>query len=191
MRLSKLDAAAHLGVSPATIDRRIQRGDLKAEKEPHGTRYKVWVILEDEPTAESADESPVESPDRSLAKAPTGSDQPTAESHDSAPPPSDRSAYVEMAKLREQLKNAEGRANSLEELANYHKQHLSDAEWRYQEILQELRQSQQNVAALTRALPPPRLDPAEEDPEATTIVEAAGSNPATRRRRRWWPFGRG
>ena len=191
MRLSKLDAAAHLGVSPATIDRRIQRGDLKAEKEPHGTRYKVWVILEDEPTAESADESPVESPDRSLAKAPTGSDQPTAESHDSAPPPPDISAYVEMAKLREQLKNAEDRANSLEELANYHKQHLSDAEWRYQEILQELRQSQQNVAALTRALPPPRLDPAEEDPEPTTIVEAAGSNPATRWRRRWWPFGRG
>ena len=30
---------------------------------------------------------------------------------------------------------------------------------RYQELLQELRQSQQNVAALTRALPAPALEP--------------------------------
>ena len=38
MRLSKLEAAMRLGVSPSTVDRMIQRGQLEAEKEPHGTR---------------------------------------------------------------------------------------------------------------------------------------------------------
>ena len=174
MRLSKLDAAAHLGVSPATIDRRIQRGELQAEKEPHGTRYKVWVILEDEPTA---DESPAELPDRSPAKASTGGDQPTAESRDSAPPPLDVSASTEIAKLREQLKNAEDRASSLEELANYHKQHLSDAEWRYQELMQQLNLSQESHLTLIRSLP-------------AAITEPTVPDKAPGRRRRWWPFGR-
>ena len=37
MRLSKQQAAARLEVSTATIERKIQRGELEAEKEPHGT----------------------------------------------------------------------------------------------------------------------------------------------------------
>ena len=44
MRLSKQQAAAKLEVSTATIERKIQRGELKSEKEPHGSRYRVWVI---------------------------------------------------------------------------------------------------------------------------------------------------
>ena len=99
-----------------------------------------------------------------------------------------------MARLQEQKKNAEDRAESLEEraktleeLAEYHKKLLTDSEWRYQELLLELRQSQQNVAALTRALPAPKEDSAGEDPTATTTIEA----PESRRQRRWWPFGRG
>ena len=99
-----------------------------------------------------------------------------------------------MARLTEQKKNAEDRAESLEEraktleeLTEYHKKLLTDSEWRYQELLLELRQSQQNVAALTRALPAPKEDLAGEDPTATTIIEAQES----RRQHRWWPFGRG
>ena len=102
-------------------------------------------------------------------------------------------AAVEMARLQEQKRNAEDRADSaekraetLEDLAEYHKKLLSESDWRYQELLQELRQSQQNVAALTRALPAPREEP-EEDP-ATVVV--SNEEPA-QRRRRWWPFGRG
>ena len=48
MRLSKQQAAARLEVSTATIERKIQRGELKAEKEPHGSRYRVWVIFDDD-----------------------------------------------------------------------------------------------------------------------------------------------
>ena len=45
-RVSKLDAARLLEVSPTTIDRRIQRGELQVEMEPRGTRFRTWVILE-------------------------------------------------------------------------------------------------------------------------------------------------
>ena len=38
-RVSKLDASRLLGVSPTTIDRRIQRGELQFEKEQRGTRF--------------------------------------------------------------------------------------------------------------------------------------------------------
>ena len=59
MRLSKLEAAMRLGVSPSTIDRMIQRGQLEAEKDPHGTRYKVWVLLDDEQTENQVTHHPV------------------------------------------------------------------------------------------------------------------------------------
>ena len=49
-RLTKLEAAARLDVSPSTIDRMIQRNELTIEKEPRGSRHKVWVLLEDDLT---------------------------------------------------------------------------------------------------------------------------------------------
>ena len=95
-----------------------------------------------------------------------------------------------MATLRERTKSAEERATTLEGLADYHKQLLTDSEWRFQEILQQLKQSQQNVAALTRALPPPTGDAEGESPDPTTIVVDPDPAPSPRRRRRWWPFGK-
>ena len=157
MRLSKLDAATRLGISPSTVDRMIQRGQLDAEKEPHSTRYKIWVLLDDEPG-----DSPV--------------------------PPPDLSAQLEIAKLRERAKSAEERAQTLEGLADYHKQLLTDSEWRFQEILQQLKQSQQNVAALTRALPAPTAEAPGQDTDPSTIV--VDLDPTPRQRRRWWPFGK-
>ena len=190
MRLSKLEAAAHLGISPTTVDRRIQRGELQAVKEPHGTRYRVWVILDDEPPEKPGGAPPGDPPDQP----PTGAGQPHDSSGESPVSPAQISAFVEMARLQEQKKNAEDRAESLEEraktleeLAEYHQKLLTDSEWRYQELLLELRQSQQNVAALTRALPAPKEDSAGEDPTAAAIIET----PESRRQRRWWPFGRG
>ena len=42
MRLSKLNAAARLGVSPYYINRMVRRGQFNAENKPHGTRLIVW-----------------------------------------------------------------------------------------------------------------------------------------------------
>ena len=188
MRLSKLEAAMRLGVSPSTIDRMIQRGQLEAEKELHGTRYKVWVLLDDEQTDEPGDSPPGqpvdESPDEPPDEPPVNNDQ----SRDSPPPPPHISAQVEMATLRERAKSAEERAQTLEGLADYHKQLLTDSEWRFQEILQQLKQSQQNVAALTRALPAPTAEAPGQDTDPSTIV--VDLDPTPRQRRRWWPFGK-
>ena len=40
-RVSKLDASRIFGVSPSTIDRRIERGELQVEHEARGNSYKV------------------------------------------------------------------------------------------------------------------------------------------------------
>ena len=45
--MTRQDAANHLGVSEATVDRMVKRGKLRTEKEPQGSRYKVWVLLDD------------------------------------------------------------------------------------------------------------------------------------------------
>ena len=52
-KMSKLEAAAHLEVSASTIDRMIQKGELQIEKEPHGSRHRIWVVMD----AEESDES--------------------------------------------------------------------------------------------------------------------------------------
>ena len=49
---------------------------------------------------------------------------------------------------------------------------LDEAEWRYRELLEELRRSQAMLEGLTRALPP-------------------GGTEESPRGRRWWPFGPG
>ena len=176
MRLSKLDAAAHLGISPSTIDRMIQRGELESEKEPHGTRYKVWVLLNDESGGKSPGESSDadgQPPDESLDVGGQSPDQ----ASDSSDPNIDESASVELASLRERVKHAEERSRGLEELADYHKKLLDDSEWRYHQLIQQLNLSQEATLALTRALPP-------------AIAEAVSPEPNLRRRRRWWPFGK-
>ena len=187
MRLSKQEAAARLGVSTATIERRIQRGQLQAEKEAQGTRYRVWVILEDEPIVETDVATPVSAgvetgsqQDQAADATPVETGVETQPRQDQAPvatlvatpPPAEMDAYIEMARLQEQLESAQQRASSLEELADYHKQALTDSEWRYHEILTELKQSQQNLAAVTRALPAPQEVQTDRD----------------RPRRLWWPF---
>ena len=171
MRLSKQDAATRLGVSTATVERRIQRGELEAEKEPHGTRYRVWVLFDDEVIATDV-ATPVEAPVQSLLQQERPSDATGA----ATPPVAQIDVHVELARLQEQLEKAQYRASSLEELAGFHRQALTDSEWRYHEILLEFRQCQQNLAAVTRALPAPQ--------EPSNDVRADGS----RRWRFWWPF---
>ena len=156
-RLSKVDAAKVLQVHHSTVDRMIQRGELQVEREGHGRGAKVWVLLDG--VAEGAPmASPAGSP-RSLNGQLAGpSPAPSA-------PPTDVSAEVELAALRERVKG-------LEQLAEYNRQQLVDADWRYQQLLEQLTSSQRISEGLTRSLP------------AAAITDEPSP------RRRWWPFGR-
>ena len=100
-RLSKLEAAKELEVSPTTVDRMIARGELQTEQEPRGTRYKVWVLLpDDEPLAPSG--SPVEQ----------SGDESEDKSRDAPSLAKGESGMEELIRLRLQVKN-------IEDLATY------------------------------------------------------------------------
>ena len=63
-RVTRLEASRLLKISPSTVDRRIERGELVIEKEPHGSRNRTWVVLEDaipEDPGESSPDHPAES----------------------------------------------------------------------------------------------------------------------------------
>ena len=158
-RVSKLDASRILEVSPSTIDRRIERGELQVEHEARGNSYKVWVLLDDAADDSAGDGANAEVTDQ--APAPSG-----ALAEHSVAPPGDTAFLVELTTLRERAKN-------FEELSEYYKTQLNDANYRYHEVLQNLTTSQQTVDRLTKALNP-GLDAAV----------------PTKRRRHWWPFGR-
>ena len=136
-RLSKLEVAQRLGVSPSTLDRMIRRGELEIEREGRGDRAKVWVLAPG-----------------------LSSDAPGGQPVDAGPSPE-----AELAAAREQVR-------ALQELADYRGKLLDEAEWRYRELLQELRRSQTMLEGLTRALPP-------------------GGTEESPRGWRWWPFGPG
>ena len=158
-RVSKLDASRIFGVSPSTIDRRIERGELQVEHEARGNSYKVWVLLDDEADDLSGDGASAVATDQ----APAGVGD---VSKPSGAPSGDTALLVELTTLRE-------RAKSFEELSEYYKAQLNDANYRYHEVLQNLTTSQQTVDRLTKALNPG--------------VDGAVTNKS---RRHWWPFGR-
>ena len=178
MRLSKQQAAARLEVSTATIERKIQRGELKAEKEPHGSRYRVWVIFDDDETPEAAVATPVQAPVETPVASVLRRDETPVETGVATPLPPELAPAVEMAMLQERNK-------ALEELAGYHRQLLSDSEWRFQEMVHQLRQSNDTIATLSRALPEPK-----DESDDTASPAAAAPAEKERRRPRWWPFGR-
>ena len=160
-RLSKVDAAKVLQIHHSTIDRMIQRGELQVEREGHGRRAKVWVLLDGVP--ESVPESVPEGVPTGSPYSPDG--QPISSSPASSGPPGDVSAGAELAALRERVKG-------LEQLVEYNRQQLVDADWRYQQLLEQLSSSQRISENLTRSLPAGELT----------------DEPA--QRRRWWPFGK-
>ena len=164
-RLSKVDAAKVLQVHHSTVDRMIQRGELQVEREGHGRGAKVWVLLDG--VAEGA---PGDVPEGAPMASPAGSPrslngQSAGPSPAPSAPPTDVSAEVELAALRERVKG-------LEQLAEYNRQQLVDADWRYQQLLEQLTSSQRISEGLTRSLP------------------AAALTDEPSQRRRWWPFGR-
>ena len=125
-RLSKLDAAKELDVSPTTIDRMIARGELQTDQEPRGTRYKVWVLLPEEENDPSKD-------------------LPSGQPGDGQWNVTEDSEVAELIRLRLQVKN-------LDELANYRGELLNQAGEREQMLMEQLSASQKNLAAVTLAL---------------------------------------
>ena len=143
-RVSKLDASRILEVSPSTIDRRIERGELKVEHEPRGNSYKVWVLLDD-PAGDRADDL---AGDGAGAEATDRAPTPAGDlAENSVAPPDNIALLLELTTLRERAKN-------FEELSEYYKTQLNDANYRYHEVLQNLTTSQQTVDRLTKALNP-------------------------------------
>ena len=153
-RLSKMEAAVRLDVSASTIDRMIQKGELQTEKEPHGSRHRIWVVMDEEET------------DKSVYSPREASEPSSDASSEGRSDGSDTSDEVDLAVLRERVKN-------LEELADYHRELLRDSEWRYQQAMEQLSASQRTMETLTKALP--------------AAVDGNNVSP----RRGWWPFGKG
>ena len=69
-RVTRLEASRLLKISPSTVDRRIERGELVIEKEPHGSRNRTWVVLEDAIPEDPGELSPDQSPGLSVEVSP-------------------------------------------------------------------------------------------------------------------------
>ena len=80
-RLTRQAAAERLLVSESTLDRMIRRGDLPTEKEKHGSRYKIWVLL-DEGSEQSNDGTDADDAENySRRQSNDGTDADDAENH--------------------------------------------------------------------------------------------------------------
>ena len=139
VRVTRNEAAAKLKVSKSTLDRMIKRDELTTETEQHGHRHTVWVLMDEdiEDTAE-------------VSTGNTNGHFPEASEHtkdDTAP---------ENLALQAEVKG-------LRELVDLYRERLTDADWRYQELLEQLK-------TMTNALPAP--------------VEPA----APQAKHWWWPF---
>ena len=138
VKLSRKEAAAKLRVSKSTLDRMIKKGELATETEQRGHRHTVWVLMDDdaEDTAEVFTDN-------------TNGHIPEASEHTGG------DTAAENLALRAEVRG-------LRELVALYKDRLTDADWRYQEVLEQLKTT-------TKALP---VAP-EETPRTT---------------RWWWPF---
>ena len=116
-RVTRLEASRLLKISPSTVDRRIERGELKIEKEPHGSRNRTWVLLEDETPEDPGESSPDQSPGLSVEVSPENPDERLLGSH-----------LEEVITLRERVK-------SLESLEKYHRDQLVQKDLLVQELM--------------------------------------------------------
>ena len=138
IRVTRNEAAARLKVSKSTLDRMIKRGELTTETEQHGHRHTVWVLMDD--TVEDTSE---DSTGNTNGHFPEASER-----------TGDNTAAENLA-LQAEVKG-------LRELVDLYRERLTDADWRYQELLEQLK-------TMTKALP---------------AAEAA----TPQAKRWWWPF---
>ena len=138
VRVTRSQAAARLQVSKSTLDRMIKRGELTTETEQHGHRHTVWVLMDDviEDTTEDFTGN-------------TNGHLPASSEHTGG------DTGAENLVLQTEVKG-------LRELVDLYRERLTDADWRYQELLEQLK-------TMTKALP-------------------AAQDAAPRPKRWWWPF---
>ena len=147
-RVSRTEAARLLDVSISTIDRRIQRNELSIEKEGYGpTRERIWVLLDDDAGVSSDEYAQV----TAGATALVSSGDTTAD-------------YV---------MQLEHQVQSLQQLADFRQEQLTQSEWRLGQVLDNLTTAQQTIERMSRALP--------------AVAEA--EVPA-RKNWSWWPWRR-
>ena len=140
VRVTRNEAAARLKVSKSTLDRMIKRGELTTETEQHGHRHTVWILMDEdiEDTAE-------------VSTGNTNGHFPEASEH------TGDDTGAENLALQAEVKG-------LRELVDLYRERLTDADWRYQELMEQFK-------TMTKALPMAPAGPA-----------------APRPKRRWWPF---
>ena len=138
VRITRNEAAARVKVSKSTLDRMIKRGELTTETEQHGHRHTVWVLVDDATEDISDDSTGNTNGHFPAASEYTGDD-----------------TGAENLALQTDVKG-------LRELVDLYRERMADADWRYQELLQQLK-------TMTNALP-------------------AAQDAAPRPKRWWWPF---
>ena len=138
VRVTRNEAAARLGISKSTLDRMIKRGELTTETEHHGQRHAVWVLMDDE----------IED----IAEVSTGNTNghfPESSEH--------IGDNIKAENLALQVE-----VNGLREMVDLYRERLTDADWRYQELMEQFK-------TMTKALP-------------------AAQGAEYRTKRWWWPF---
>ena len=138
VRVTRNEAAARLKVSKSTLDRMIKRGELTTETEQHGHRHTVWVLMDD--VVEDTTEDFIGN---------TNGHFPGSSEHTGG------DTGAENLALQTEVKG-------LRELVDLYRERLTDADWRYHEVLEQLK-------TMTKALP---MAPEEPPPP----------------KRWWWPF---
>ena len=138
VRVTRKEASARLNVSKSTLDRMIKRGELTTETEQHGLRHTVWVLMDD--VVEDTNEVSIGN---------TNGHLPTSSEHTGG------DTGAENLALQTEVKG-------LRELVDLYRERLTDADWRYQELLEQLK-------TMTKVLP-------------------AAQDAAPRPNRWWWPF---
>ena len=138
VRVTRKEASARLNVSKTTLDRMIKRGELATEMEQHGLRHTVWVLMDDVVGDTNEDSTGNTNGHLPASSEHTGGD-----------------TGAENLALQTEVKG-------LRELVDLYRERLTDADWRYQELLEQLK-------TMTKALP-------------------AAQDAAPRPNRWWWPF---
>ena len=160
VKVTRREAAAKLNVSKSTLDRMIKRGELTTETEQHGLKHTVWVLVDDvfgnttEVFAEDTNGHTPDSTGDTNGLTPDRGEQtnghiPDASEH------AGRDTGAENLALQAEVKG-------LRELVDLYRERLTDADWRYQELMGQLKTT-------TAALPAPE-------------------NTVPRAKRWWWPF---
>ncbi len=152
VKVTRKEAAARLNVSKSTLDRMIKRGELTTEAEQHGLRHTVWVVMDEVLGDTNGRISEVSGDTTGLTpKFIEDTNGPTPDPTEDA----SEDTGAENLALQAEVKG-------LRELVELYRERLTDADWRYQELLDHLKNT-------TPALPAPKDEP-------------------SRAKRWWWPF---